>query len=265
MHMNTRRSTKRGDRPSSPAPILDSFEDAVGFGLESEAERPAKAGRGRFEDAIDSEFNPADDREPLVDELHADAEEPEDDSHSPDDALGLYLRQMGAIPLLNRKQELFLAQQLEMRRSRYRHAALSCWRTLAKVVEAFDRVLRGDLALDPTIDVVNTLGLTRENILKRMPIHLPTMRNLIREADADFRDLLKATSARERGKAQRKLYRNLVKTRTLAEELSPRIDLLDLFSDHLRAHLVTMRNVEAEAECGGNGAADRERRSKALK
>src|SRR5258708_209511 len=58
------------------------------------------------------------------------AEGETEDSHSPDDALGLYLRQMGAIPLLNRDQEVALAKRLEMRRRRYRHAALASWRTL---------------------------------------------------------------------------------------------------------------------------------------
>src|SRR5437588_10765530 len=48
---------------------------------------------------------------------------------SPDDALGLYLRQMGAIPLLTRDQELTLAKRLERLRQRFRHAALSNWET----------------------------------------------------------------------------------------------------------------------------------------
>src|ERR1700730_7355579 len=42
-----------------------------------------------------------------------------EDPHAPDDALGLYLRQMGAIPLLSRDQELSLAKRLEISRSRY--------------------------------------------------------------------------------------------------------------------------------------------------
>ena len=53
----------------------------------------------------------------------------EEDNHGADDALGLYLRQMGAIPLLNRQQELALAERLELHRRRYRHAALANWRT----------------------------------------------------------------------------------------------------------------------------------------
>ena len=53
---------------------------------------------------------------PPVEEGAPAAEGETEDSHAPDDALGLYLRQMGAIPLLNRDQELALAERLELRR-----------------------------------------------------------------------------------------------------------------------------------------------------
>src|SRR5438309_1314 len=111
----------------------------------------------------------------------------EDSSQSPDDTLGLYLRQMGAIPLLNRKQELELAQRLERARQRYRHAALFNWHVLSKVVSTFERVQASELAIDPTIDVVTSLGLSRDKILARMPYNLRTLRHLLRKAIGDFR------------------------------------------------------------------------------
>ena len=119
----------------------------------------------------------------------------EEDTHSPDDALGLYLRQMGAIPLLDRKQELALAERLERRRRHYRTTALLNWRTLKKVVQTFELVLAGKLALDPTIDVVKTLGRTRENILATMPTNLKTLNKLLTTSEADFRNLERASSA----------------------------------------------------------------------
>jgi RNA polymerase primary sigma factor len=188
-----------------------------------------------------------------------------EDAHAPDDALGLYLRQMGAIPLLNRGQELALAERLELRRRRYRHAALSNWRTLALVVQTFERVQAGQLALDPTIDVVTTLQLSRENILARMPHNLKTLRHLIAGADADFRNLLRAGTAAARSRGRRDLARRLGKAVRLAEELSPRIDLLDHWTDELRDLARKMRDLEALANAGGSSAADRERRSKAAK
>src|SRR5262245_53395324 len=113
-------------------------------------------------------------------ELPDDAPAEEDDSgHGPDDALGLYLRQMGAIPLLTRDQELTLARRLEGTRTRFRDAALRSARVLQRVLQTFDKVVAGQLALDPTIDIVTSLGLSRDEILKRMPHNLPTLRRLM--------------------------------------------------------------------------------------
>ena len=82
-----------------------------------------------------------------------------------DDALGLYLKQMGAIPLLSREKELALAIRLESARDRYRRAVLFNWWTIRRVVEVFERVQAGDTPIDPQIDTVQSLGLSREAIL----------------------------------------------------------------------------------------------------
>ncbi|HEV3237504.1 MAG TPA: sigma-70 family RNA polymerase sigma factor [Gemmataceae bacterium] len=187
-------------------------------------------------------------RAPIVDGPHhrelEDAEEaapswqeaPEsEDSHAPDDALGLYLRQMGSIPLLTRQQELTLAQRLERSRTRYRRAALFNWRTIGKVVETFEAVLAGQLALDPTIDVVATLELSREQILARMPTNLKTLRHLLETSEKDFRDYVRSQTAgaNARLKMRRRIGRKLRKAINLVEELSPRIELLDRWTDEL--------------------------------
>jgi len=201
---------------------------------------------------------------PSLDESAAEPVE-EDDAHAPDDALGLYLRQMGAIPLLNREQELALAKRLEQKRGRYRHAALCSWRTLTQVLKTFERVQAGDLALDPTIDVVGTLGLTRENILKRMPHNLKTLRHLLEASDADFRSLLRANTATARARLRRELWRRLRKAVRLAEELSPRIDLLDRWTDELRVLSRQMTELARQSDTRDRSAADRERRTKVVK
>jgi RNA polymerase primary sigma factor len=187
-----------------------------------------------------------------------------EDAHAPDDALGLYLRQMGAIPLLSRDQELELAKRLEYKRQRYRRAALMNWRTLACVVETFERVRAGQLALDPTIDVVTTLGLSRERILHRMPHNLRTMGKLIEAADSDFRSL-RAGSSASQTRMRRDLWQRLRKTVRLAEELSPRIDLLDRWADELRNLSRQMTQLEHRKDAGDRSSADRERRTKAAK
>src|SRR5712692_543249 len=154
---------------------------------------------------IDPETSAADEEE------SAPATATKGSSRSADDALGLYLKQMGAIPLLNRKQELELAQRLETTRSRFRHAALSSWYVLGRLLETFDRIKAGNLALDPTIDVVTSLGLSRERILSRIPSHLRTLRHVLEGAENDFRMLMRAGGPRARASQRRQLYRRMKK------------------------------------------------------
>src|SRR5438876_3405887 len=178
--------------------------------------RLGHAGQSFADDAHDSGFE----------EEYSVSVEPsdEDAGQSPDDTLGLYLRQMGAIPLLNRKEELDLAQRLETARRRYRHAALLNWLVIGRVLETFERVHAGELAIDPTIDVVTSLGLSREKILARMPFNLRTLRSLVNKGDADFRLLMRAGTLGARLRVRRTYLRRLTKAAKLAEELSPRID-----------------------------------------
>jgi RNA polymerase primary sigma factor len=210
-----------------------------------------------FEDDFEDSGTTAEDAE---DELP-----PEDDGNAPDDALGLYLRQMGAIPLLSRDQELALAERLELKRDRFRHASMCNWRTLAKIVDTFERIAAGTLTLDPSIDVVGSLGLTRENILKRMPVNVPTLKVLIGKADTDFHKLLQSNEGPARQKLRRTLAWRLAKAIKLAEELAPRIDLLDRWSDELRSLSSQMANLVEECDGLGHSAADRERRNRLVK
>src|SRR5262245_51169225 len=58
-------------------------------------------------------------------------------SSGSDDALGLYLKQMGSIPLLKRNEELDLAQRLETTRGRFRRAILFYAPVLGRVLDLF--------------------------------------------------------------------------------------------------------------------------------
>jgi RNA polymerase primary sigma factor len=196
--------------------------------------------------------------------LHNEAAEGED-NHGPDDALGLYLRQMGAIPLLSREQELTLAKRLEHQRSRYRVAALSNWRTLRRMIETFERVQAGQLPLDPTIDVVTTLDLSREQILARMPHNLRTLRQVAKAAATSFKALLKASTAAAKARHRREGWRRLRKAIILAEELAPRIDLLDRWTDELRRLSEEMNQLARKIDSLGRSAAQREQRTKLVK
>jgi RNA polymerase primary sigma factor len=241
--------------------------------LDYEAERPKRRlGGDPADDRTDPFFGHDADSSSESLELRDDDEEPteqeaddDDSSQSPDDTLGLYLRQMGAIPLLNRKQELELAQRLEIARQRYRHAALSSWYVLAKVVDTFERVQADELAVDPTIDVVTSLGLSREKILARMPHNVRTLRHLLTKASSEFRMLLRAGTATAKQRLRRNLWRKIRKAATLAEELSPRIDLLELWTEELANHATRMSSLVRLANSAGRSHCDRQERTKRVK
>jgi RNA polymerase primary sigma factor len=261
-----RRTTKTTGRRTRPEELLTE-------------ETPRNAGPDVLEDRLrptppwEEEVAEQEDEQDSEDEDELEADEPvvvgeaaePEDSHAADDALGLYLRQMGAIPLLSRQQELDLAQRLEKARTRYRRAALSNWRTIERVVAVFEAVQAGELAIDPNIDVVNTLDLSRENILKRMPYNLKTLRHLVNQAKDDFRTLLRTTGVAAQGRLRKQMWRNLRKAVTLAEELSPRIDNLDRWTDELFQLAGEILALVHKTEHGDRSAADRERRLKLTK
>ncbi len=240
-----------------------------GAAKDARAEQPLAPARGRppdeekrvaplWEDSTpgfgqdESASSEGDEDAPTVLEGH-------DDENAPDDALGLYLRQMGAIPLLSREQELALAKRLEQKRNRYRRAALLNWRTLRKVVETFERIHAGQLPIDPNIDVVTTLNLSRDKILARLPYNLQTLRSLLGKAQTRFGEFLRERTSTRRLRARRALWRLLTKSVTLAEELSPRIELLDKWTDELVSLSSEMTALQDAIDVGDRSAADRER------
>lgn len=194
---------------------------------------PAYAGRDDFDRADDAPF-PDD----LPDDTQAAVGE-----DGPDDALGLYLRQMGSIPLLNRAQELELAKRLEFARDRFRRAALLNGVVLQRVLATFEKVREGKLAIDPTIDVVTSLGKSREQILKRLPYAVRTLRQVLNRWTADFPESLRAESATSKHRWRHVLWRHAKKAAKLAEELSPRTELLEHFADEF-IHAVAELNEQ---------------------
>ncbi len=203
--------------------------------------------------------------EPVDDDEAAPAIGTKSSSKSSDDALGLYLKQMGAIPLLNRKQELELAQRLETARMRYRHAALTSRYVLDRVVETFTRIKAGKQALDPMIDVVTSLDLSRERILARIPGHLRTLGHVLHGAADDFRQLLRAGGPRARARQRRQLYRRMRKAIHLAGELSPRTELLEFWTKQLQTWATQVNELARQIDSCGRSAADRQRAGKLVK
>jgi len=187
-------------------------------------------------------------------------------SNGPDDALGLYLRQMGAIPLLTRDKELSLAQRLEHHRDRFRAAALLCPRVLARMLEKFGQIASAETPIDPNVDVYSSaeLRLSRIQIIARLTRNLGTIRSLLDQESSIFAAGVRDEFPGSASDWKWDRFRRLAKCRRLALELSPRTELLERWTDELTdladelSHLVF---AHAAAGC----PADRSRQEKILR
>jgi RNA polymerase primary sigma factor len=220
------------DEPlSRPDETLDLAEDPV-EGLEVDDD---------LDDAVledDEEHDP---------ELDAGADElfgVADDGWS-DDPVRMYLTQMGEIPLLSRQQEVTLARQIELTRTRFRHRVLECDYVMQTAVKVLRRVHEGELPFDRTVQVSVTEQLEKHQILGRLPHNLRTLETLLKRNQRDYNIATSKTRPTAmRRAAWRRLGRRRRRTVRLVEELGlrtqriePMIKTLEEFSrrvDELR-------------------------------
>jgi RNA polymerase primary sigma factor len=182
-----------------------------------------------------------------------------------DDALGLYLKQMGAIPLLSREKELALAIRLETARKRYRHAVLFSWWSIRRIAEVFEHVQAGDFPIDPQIDTVQSAGLSRETIVGRLPANLRTLKRLMQRAVRDFAIYQRTRTASGRARVRRDRWRQVRKAVRLLEELSPRTELLDALADEMARTALSMSDLDRLANETARSPAQREQRNRQVK
>jgi RNA polymerase primary sigma factor len=180
-----------------------------------------------------------------------------EEQFSADDTLAVYLQQMGAVPLLSREEELELTQRLDRLRRRYRHAALWNWSVLARVVETFERIRAGQLSLDRSVDVVPSQGLDSGRIRARLPRHLAALRRLVDEGSAGFVRMLSARSNAARRRLCRAQRRQLRRAVALAEQLSPRTEFLDRWSEDLAQQAAQLSDLVRQMDPEVHAAASK--------
>jgi RNA polymerase primary sigma factor len=157
---------------------------------------------------------------------------------------------MGSIPMLNRREELELTRRLAAQRQRYRRAALANWRVIAHVVDTFEHVGDGRMNLERTIDVVPSQGLTAEAIRDRLPGHLAELRQLLADATAEFQQFLTTRIPQARLRPRFGYRAGLRKAVKLVEELSPRTDFLDSWTDELARQAAQLRDLVRQRQAG---------------
>jgi RNA polymerase primary sigma factor len=104
-----------------------------------------------------------------------------------DDPVRMYLTQMGEIPLLTRQQEINLARRIEHTRTAFRRRLLACDYVIRVAYKVLNRVHRGELPFDRTVQVSVTDRLEKEQILGRLPHNLRTLEILLARNEEDYR------------------------------------------------------------------------------
>ena len=99
-----------------------------------------------------------------------------------DDPVRMYLTQMGEIPLLTRKEEISLARRIEITRAAFRRKLLACDYVIRSAVKVLNRVHRGELPFDRTVQVSVTDRLEKEQILGRLAAQPGDARTAARSA-----------------------------------------------------------------------------------
>src|SRR5258705_3073623 len=94
---------------------------------------------------------------------------------------------MGEIPMLNRADEISSARSIEETRKVFRNLMLGNDFVLQGAVELLEKVQKGELRLDRTIEISVTNTAEKKRTLKRLAPNLATIKQLMQANQADYR------------------------------------------------------------------------------
>jgi RNA polymerase primary sigma factor len=144
-----------------------------------------------------------------------------------DDPIRMYLMQMGEIPMLSRDMEVSSAVSIEQTRTHFRRTMLCNDFVLQGAVDLLEKVQRGELRLDRTIEISVTNTAEKKRTLKRIGPNLDTIKHLLKLNQIDYRVVVnKARGADEKRRIWRRLVVRRNKIIRLVEELNLRIGRL---------------------------------------
>jgi RNA polymerase primary sigma factor len=229
---------------SNPAPKASKTVKRKGGGRQLDVEdRIGDEGDDSFVAVdADADFVHSHDEDELPDE-HGD----DNAVDATDDPVRMYLMQMGAIPLLNRFEEVSAAQQIERTRRRFRHSMLATDYVLQGAVEFLELVRDSKLRLDRTIEVSVTNTAEKKRIMKRIWPNVATLRHLLKANHADYRVAVSHShSPAARRAAWARLVRRRNKAVRLIEEMNLRNNRLQPLFDKLTGILNRMQTLKMQ-------------------
>jgi len=163
-----------------------------------------------------------------------------------DDPVRMYLTQMGEIPLLTRQEEISLAKRIEITRTHFRHKLLECDFVIQYAVRILNRVHKGELPFDRTVQVSVTDRLEKDQILGRLPHNLSTVNELLKRNKADYRTAFsKSAKMNSRREAWARLNHRRKRAVKLVEELglrTQRVETMIRALEEFSARLDNLKN-----------------------
>lgn len=202
-----RPAKKAADAPAAPKAVesVSDFDNDADAEIEMALEA---ADAAEFSEELDLEQMSEERGDDLVD--------------ATDDPVRMYLMQMGAIPLLNRTEEVAIAKQIERARRYYRHSMLATDFVLQGAVAALEKVRDGKLRLDRTIEVSVTNASEKKRIMKRIWPNVATLKHLLSANQVDYHI---AVSKSEPMVARREAWMRLIRRRNKAVRLVEEMNL----------------------------------------
>jgi RNA polymerase primary sigma factor len=171
-----------------------------------------------------------------VDEEELTSYDIEEAGETLDDPIRMYLVQMGRIPLLDRREEVVVAKEIERTRVRYRNQILASDYLIEGAYHLLKKVHRSELRLDRTIEVSVTNTSEKSRIMKRLGPNLATLKNLISKNTRDWRTASRrGICPQVRKEIWHRLCRRRHKAVRLIEEMNLRLNrLLPIFEQLCR-------------------------------